>query len=32
VNYAFHVQARQDYTDAIYYYLGIDAGLAEGFV
>jgi toxin ParE1/3/4 len=32
VNYGFHVDAQWEYTEAINYYLGIDASLAESFV
>jgi len=32
VRYGFHVDARWDYTEAIQYYLGVDARVAESFI
>ncbi len=32
MKYGFHVEAQWDYTDAIEYYLGVDANLAESFI
>lgn len=32
MNYGFHLDARWEYTEAIHYYLSIDAKLAESFI